>query len=58
MLQAQKVRVVDFIDDRTKDLTKFGEDYNEELEEIGKNVLSNLDETSGQVSHYLCSISG
>ncbi|XP_078178692.1 8-amino-7-oxononanoate synthase [Carex rostrata] len=53
MLQAQKVRVVDFIDDRTKDLTKFGEDYNEELEEIGKNVLSNLDETSGQIMERL-----
>jgi hypothetical protein len=52
MLQAQKVRVVNYLDDQAKNLNKFGENANAELEEIGKSMLSDLDETSDRVSTF------
>lgn len=52
MLQAQKVRVVNYLDDEAKNLNKFGENANAELEEIGKSMLSDLDETSDKVSTF------
>jgi hypothetical protein len=52
LLQAQKVRVVNYLDDQAKNLNKFGENANAELEEIGKSMLSDLDDTSDRVSTF------
>ncbi|KAJ1686448.1 hypothetical protein LUZ63_017838 [Rhynchospora breviuscula] len=53
MLQAQKVRAANFLDERAEYLTKFGKDANAELEEIGKSTLNDLDELSERITEKL-----
>lgn len=50
MLQAQKVRLTDFLDERSAFLTQFAEDANAEFDQIGENALKELDEASARVS--------
>ncbi|CAL9113513.1 unnamed protein product [Musa textilis] len=50
MLQAQKVRLTDFLDERSAFLTQFAEDANAEFDQIGENALKELDEASASTS--------
>ncbi|KAJ3668890.1 hypothetical protein LUZ60_010840 [Juncus effusus] len=49
MLQAEKVRVTDFLDESAKQLNKFGEDANAQLGELGKDALKDLDEAGDRL---------
>lgn len=49
MLQAQKVRLAEYLDERSEYLTKFGEDANAEFDKIGEDALKGLDEASARV---------
>jgi hypothetical protein len=49
MLQAQKVRLADYLDERSEYLTKFGEDATAEFDKIGEDALKGLDEASARV---------
>lgn len=49
MLQAQKVRLTDFLDERSAYLTQFTEDANAEFEQIGEEALKELDEASSRI---------
>ena len=53
MLQAQKVRLTDFLDERSAYLTQFTEDANAEFEQIGEDALKELDEASARVSDVI-----
>ncbi|WOL13480.1 hypothetical protein Cni_G22250 [Canna indica] len=53
MLQAQKVHLTDFLDERSAYLTQFAEDANAEFDQIGENTLQELDEASAMVSPSL-----
>ncbi|XP_010923131.1 uncharacterized protein [Elaeis guineensis] len=53
MLQAQKVRLTDFLDERSAFLTQFAEDANAELDKIGENALKELDEASARIMENL-----
>lgn len=49
MLQAQKLRLTDFLDERSAYLTQFAEDANAEFDEIGENALKGLDEAEARI---------
>ncbi|XP_078427525.1 8-amino-7-oxononanoate synthase [Wolffia australiana] len=49
MLQTQKVRLTDFLDERSAYLTQFAEDANAEFEQIGEDALKELDEASARI---------
>ncbi|KAL4557867.1 hypothetical protein LXL04_036061 [Taraxacum kok-saghyz] len=49
MLQAQKVRLTDYLDERSDYLTKFAEDANAEFDQVGENALKELDEASARI---------
>lgn len=48
-LQAQKVRLTDFLDERSEYLTQFAEEANSEFDKIGDDALKGLDEASDRV---------
>jgi hypothetical protein len=50
MLQAQKVRISDFLDERSAYLTKFAKDADSEFDLIGQNAMKELDAVGDQVS--------
>lgn len=50
MLQAQKVRITNFLDERSAYLTKFAKDADTEFDLIGQNAMKELDEVGDQVS--------
>lgn len=50
MLQAQKVRLTDYLDERSAYLTQFAEEANIEFDKIGEDALKGLDEASSRVS--------
>ncbi|CAA6655103.1 unnamed protein product [Spirodela intermedia] len=49
MLQTQKVRLTDFLDERSAYLTQFAEDANAEFDQIGEEALKELDEASARI---------
>ncbi|KAK7287190.1 hypothetical protein RIF29_00299 [Crotalaria pallida] len=49
MLQAQKVRLTDYLDDKSEYLTQFGEEANAELDKIGQDALKGLDDASNRI---------
>lgn len=49
MLQTQKVRLTDYLDERSDYLTQFAEEANAEIDLIGENALKELDEASARV---------
>ncbi|XP_010256664.1 PREDICTED: uncharacterized protein LOC104597001 [Nelumbo nucifera] len=53
MLQAQKVRLTDYLDERSAYLTQFAEDANAEFDEIGENALKDLDEAGARIMENL-----
>ncbi|WOL00718.1 hypothetical protein Cni_G09431 [Canna indica] len=53
MLQTQKVRLTDFLDERSAYLTQFAEDANAEFDQIGENALKELDEASARIMEKL-----
>ncbi|XP_008785429.1 uncharacterized protein LOC120108854 [Phoenix dactylifera] len=53
MLQAQKVRLTDFLDERSAYLTQFAEDATAEFDKIGENALKELDEASSRIMENL-----
>ncbi|KAG6603599.1 hypothetical protein SDJN03_04208, partial [Cucurbita argyrosperma subsp. sororia] len=48
-LQTQKLRLTDFLDEKSADLTQFAEDANAEFEKIGEDALRGLDEASARI---------
>ncbi|XP_043688138.1 uncharacterized protein LOC122639359 isoform X2 [Telopea speciosissima] len=53
MLQTQKVRLTDYLDERSAYLTQFAEDANAEFDEIGENALKELDEAGARIMENL-----
>lgn len=49
MLQAQKVRLTDYLDERSAYLTQFAEEANAEIDQIGENALRELDEAGARI---------
>ncbi|KAL9426073.1 hypothetical protein AB3S75_032944 [Citrus x aurantiifolia] len=49
MLQAQKVRLTDYLDERSAYLTQFAEEANAEFDKIGEDALKGLDEASSRI---------
>lgn len=49
MLQAQKVRLTDYLDERSAYLTQFAEETNAEFDQIGENALKELEEAGARV---------
>lgn len=49
MLQTQKVRLTDFLEERSDYLTQFAEEANAEIDQIGEEALKELEETSARV---------
>ncbi|KAK9290735.1 hypothetical protein L1049_008911 [Liquidambar formosana] len=49
MLQTQKVRLTDYLDERSTYLTQFAEEANAEFDAIGENALKGLDEASARI---------
>ncbi|XP_021750541.1 uncharacterized protein LOC110716233 [Chenopodium quinoa] len=49
MLQAQKYRLTDYLDERSAYLTQFAEEANIEIDAIGENALKDLDEASARI---------
>ncbi|XP_061374194.1 uncharacterized protein LOC133316461 [Gastrolobium bilobum] len=50
MLQAQKVRVTDYLDERSAYLAQFGEEANAEFEKIAEDALKGLDEAGARIT--------
>ncbi|XP_028773790.1 uncharacterized protein LOC114730847 [Neltuma alba] len=50
MLQAQKVRLTDYLDERSAYLTQFGEEAIAELDKVGDDALKGLDEASERIT--------
>jgi hypothetical protein len=50
MLQTQKVRITNFLDERSAYLTKFTKDADSEFDMIGQNAMKELDQIGDQVS--------
>ncbi|RWR86190.1 hypothetical protein CKAN_01507500 [Cinnamomum micranthum f. kanehirae] len=48
MLQAQKVRLTDFLDEKSAYLTQFAKDANSEFDQIGETALKGLDEAEAR----------
>lgn len=53
-LQTQKVRLTDYLDERSAYLSQFAEDANTEIEQIGENALKELDEAGERVCQLNC----
>ncbi|KAL5709216.1 hypothetical protein ACHQM5_019928 [Ranunculus cassubicifolius] len=53
MLQAQKVRLTDYLDERSAYLSQYAEDANAEFDEIGENTLKDLDEAEARIMEKL-----
>ncbi|OIW00820.1 hypothetical protein TanjilG_08259 [Lupinus angustifolius] len=49
MIQTQKVRLTDYLDDRSEYLAQFGEEANAELDKIGEDALKGLDDASDRI---------
>ncbi|KAE9611020.1 hypothetical protein Lal_00015796 [Lupinus albus] len=49
MIQTQKVRLTNYLDDRSEYLAQFGEEANAELDKIGEDALKGLDEASDRI---------
>ncbi|XP_027067867.1 uncharacterized protein [Coffea arabica] len=49
MLQAQKLRLTDYLDERSAYLTQFAEEANAEIDQIGENALKELDEAGSRI---------
>ncbi|KAL6998399.1 hypothetical protein U1Q18_008524 [Sarracenia purpurea var. burkii] len=49
MLQTQKVRLTDYLDERSSYLTQFAEEATAELDQIGEDALKGLDEASSRI---------
>ncbi|KAJ9545118.1 hypothetical protein OSB04_024825 [Centaurea solstitialis] len=49
MLQAQKVRLTDYLDERSAYLTQFAEEANVEFDQVGENALKELEEASARI---------
>ncbi|KAH6761998.1 8-amino-7-oxononanoate synthase [Perilla frutescens var. hirtella] len=49
MLQTQKVRLTDYLDERSDYLTQFAEEANAEIDLIGENALKELDEAGARI---------
>ncbi|KAF7848715.1 hypothetical protein BT93_L1710 [Corymbia citriodora subsp. variegata] len=49
MLQAQKVRLTDYLDERSAYLTQFGEEAGAEFDKIGEDALRGLDEAGNRI---------
>ncbi|KAK1412421.1 hypothetical protein QVD17_33663 [Tagetes erecta] len=49
MLQAQKVRLTDYLDETSEYLTKFAEEANVEFDQVGENALKELEEASARI---------
>lgn len=49
MIQAQKVRLTDFLDERSTNLTQFAENASAEFDAIGENALKELDDAGNRV---------
>ncbi|KAL2934172.1 putative cytosol aminopeptidase [Bienertia sinuspersici] len=49
MLQTQKIRLTDYLDERSSYLTQFAEEANAEIDAIGENALKDLDEASARI---------
>lgn len=49
MLQTEKVRLTDFLDDRSDYLAKFAEDANAEFDAIGETALKDLDKATSRI---------
>ncbi|XP_065853235.1 uncharacterized protein [Euphorbia lathyris] len=49
MLQTQKVRLTDYIDERSDFLTQFAEEATVEFDKIGEDALKDLDEASARI---------
>ncbi|KAK7294646.1 hypothetical protein RJT34_17536 [Clitoria ternatea] len=50
MLQTQKVRLTDYIEERSAYLTQFGEEARVEFDKIGEDALKGLDEASARIT--------
>ncbi|KAK7339834.1 hypothetical protein VNO77_20520 [Canavalia gladiata] len=50
MLQAKKVRLTDYLDERSAYLTQFGEQAKAEFDKIGEDALKGLDEASERIT--------
>ncbi|XP_058734474.1 uncharacterized protein LOC131606229 [Vicia villosa] len=50
MIQTQKVRLTDFLDERSEYLTQFGEEAKAEIDKIGEDALQGLDEASDRIT--------
>ncbi|KAF7825570.1 uncharacterized protein G2W53_016734 [Senna tora] len=53
MLQAQKVRLTDYLDERSAYLTQFGEEAIAEFDKIGEDALKGLDEAGERITANL-----
>ncbi|KAJ0028666.1 hypothetical protein Pint_35227 [Pistacia integerrima] len=49
MLQAQKVRLTDYLDERSAYLTEFAEEASTEFDKVGEDALKELDEASARI---------
>ncbi|CAI0424354.1 unnamed protein product [Linum tenue] len=49
MLQTEKVRLTDYLDERSDYLTQFAEEANAEIDKIGEDALTRLDEASSRI---------
>ncbi|KAJ7961290.1 8-amino-7-oxononanoate synthase [Quillaja saponaria] len=50
MLQTQKVRLTDYLDERSAYLTQFAEEANSEFDKIGEDALKGLDEVDARIT--------
>ncbi|KAJ1437360.1 hypothetical protein SESBI_03688 [Sesbania bispinosa] len=50
MLEAQKVRLADYLDEKSEYLTQFGEEVNAEFNKIGEDALKGLDEAGARIT--------
>jgi ElaB/YqjD/DUF883 family membrane-anchored ribosome-binding protein len=53
MLQTQKVRITNFLDERSAYLTKFTKDADSEFDMIGQNAMKELDQIGDQIMERL-----
>lgn len=53
MLQTQKVRLTDYLDERSAFLTQFGEEAKAEFDKIGEDALQGLDEASARITENI-----
>ncbi|RAL39281.1 hypothetical protein DM860_002814 [Cuscuta australis] len=49
MLQTQKVRITEFLDERAAYLTRFAEEGNAEIDQVGENALEQLDQAGARI---------